>query len=100
MFCHDYSSTTAAGGSPRIETWKRHIIRQLKYRNRTQTSVFQDLIESLSVNIGWPLLKPIMLVCSSSRSESVGEVQAKSPHNQRHSGIRVKVTFTLSHNML
>ncbi|XP_016397433.1 ATG16 autophagy related 16-like 2 isoform X3 [Sinocyclocheilus rhinocerous] len=28
------------------ETWKRHIIRQLKYRNRTQTSVFQDLIES------------------------------------------------------
>ncbi|KTF93218.1 hypothetical protein cypCar_00015438 [Cyprinus carpio] len=29
-----------------IETWKRHIIRQLKYRNRTQTSVFQDLIES------------------------------------------------------
>ncbi|KTG44864.1 hypothetical protein cypCar_00013600 [Cyprinus carpio] len=28
------------------ETWKRHIIRQLKYRNRTQTSVFQDIIES------------------------------------------------------
>ncbi|XP_059389494.1 protein Atg16l2-like isoform X1 [Carassius carassius] len=28
------------------EAWKRHIIRQLKYRNRTQTSVFQDLIES------------------------------------------------------
>ncbi|CAM4557230.1 unnamed protein product [Leuciscus chuanchicus] len=28
------------------ETWKRHIIRQLKHRNRTQTSVFQDIIES------------------------------------------------------
>ncbi|XP_026138606.1 ATG16 autophagy related 16-like 2 isoform X2 [Carassius auratus] len=29
-----------------IETWKRHVIRQLKYRNRTQTSVFQELIQS------------------------------------------------------
>jgi len=28
------------------ETWKRHIIRQLKHRNRTQTSVFQDIIDS------------------------------------------------------
>lgn len=28
------------------ETWKRHIIRQLKTRNRTQTSLFQDIIQS------------------------------------------------------
>ncbi|XP_073780440.1 protein Atg16l2 isoform X1 [Danio rerio] len=28
------------------ETWKRHIIRQLKNRNRTQTSLFQDIIQS------------------------------------------------------
>ncbi|XP_051962487.1 protein Atg16l2-like [Xyrauchen texanus] len=28
------------------ETWKRHIMRQLKSRNMSQTSVFQDIIES------------------------------------------------------
>lgn len=30
----------------RSETWKRHIIRQLKQRNVTQTIVFQDIIQS------------------------------------------------------
>ncbi|KAA0702268.1 Autophagy-related protein 16-1 APG16-like 1 [Triplophysa tibetana] len=28
------------------ETWKRHIVRQLKHRNMTQMSVFQDIINS------------------------------------------------------
>lgn len=33
------------GGARRIaEPWRRHVIRQLRHRDRTQSSMFQDLI--------------------------------------------------------
>ncbi|XP_040901578.1 protein Atg16l2 isoform X2 [Toxotes jaculatrix] len=55
----------APGGSGRsAETWKRHIIRQLKHRDRSQHAMFQDLIRLYTQLLEKTSLAKGILSCS------------------------------------
>ncbi|XP_042369775.1 protein Atg16l2 [Plectropomus leopardus] len=61
--------TEAAAGAPRrggrsAETWKRHIIGQLKHRDRSQHAKFQDLIRLYTQLLEKTSLTKGMLSCS------------------------------------
>ncbi|XP_070685984.1 protein Atg16l2-like isoform X2 [Pempheris klunzingeri] len=57
----------AGGGDRSAETWKRHIVRQLKHRDLNQHHLFQDLIRFYSQLLEKSSLAKGMLSCSARR---------------------------------